>query len=227
MPRRIALACGLLLAAIGCGKSGSPETAEIPPQTANSQQTPETTAPPAEIRPETAAPAGASARPLQIPAANAQPQEVVRVFLEATRQGDDQIAAAMLTRKAIEETSKRNLSVQPPGSPTMTYEIDRAEKAPNGGAYVKSLWTEAVGDIQEQYEVVWILRPEAEGWRISGMAAQFSEDSDPVLIDFEHPTDLAERVGGPATEENLVGSGDEGPAASTARRPPANGGFNR
>lgn len=144
--------------------------------------------------------------PVQVPEPNATPQAVVHAFLEATRGGDKQVASDLLTRKAVEETTRRGLSVQPPGSASMHYAIGRAEPAPNNKVYVNSVWSEKYEDgTKEEYEVVWILSQESVGWRISGMAAQLDEEEDPLFIDFEFPEELAKRVSGGAAAEGVVG----------------------
>ncbi|MDP7020507.1 MAG: hypothetical protein QGG36_32205, partial [Pirellulaceae bacterium] len=133
-----------------------------------------------------------------------------------TRGGDQHVAAALLTSKAIEETRKRGLTVQPPGSPTMKYEIGRAEMSEdNEGVWVTSVWRETLEDgTVESYEIVWVLRKEQPGWRIAGMAAQLSPDESPMLINFEQPDELERRVTG-------TGNADSGAAAQQAQTPPA------
>jgi len=160
-----------------------------------------------------------SRKPVTMPEPNATPQQVVHAFLEATRGGDKQIASELLTRKAVEETTKRGLSVQPPGSASMHYVIGRSEPAPNNKVYVNSVWSEQYDDgSKEEYEVVWILRQENVGWRITGMAAQFDEQADPLFIDFEFPEELAKRVGGGESTEGVVGVRPE-PRHQQATRP--------
>ena len=44
------------------------------------------------------------------------PQQAVKDFLNALKGGDQKTATAMLTTKAQEETTKRSMAIQPPGS---------------------------------------------------------------------------------------------------------------
>lgn len=230
MTSRRWLVGGLALLAIGCGGSNdAPTAAPETSSTAASDVAPAPETGPGNGPADSSEPANAQSTPglsngspIPTPGPEARPEVVVEAFLEATRRGDDRLAADMLTRRAIEETSRHGLSVQPPGSPTMSYEIERAEQGPNDDVYVKSLWKESFSDGQEQYEVVWILRQQPEGWRISGMAAQLAPDTDPIFIDFENPTDLADRVGQPPEESGgesgLADAVDE-PAANNAQQP--------
>src|SRR5262245_60798306 len=66
-----------------------------------------------------AVPAG---KPVNVPA-NATPDQVVSTFLDALRGGDQATTAALLTGKALAETSQRNLSVCPQATPNMQYKV--------------------------------------------------------------------------------------------------------
>ncbi len=142
------------------------------------------------VRPEIAVPAQPP-----IPA-NATPQQVVATFLESLRGGDEMVAAALLTDKAREETAKKDLAVQPPGTPAAKYQVGEAEYVtPNkDGAHVPSVWTES--DDQgnsESYEIIWVLRHQQNGWRIAGMATQIVENTAPLFLNFEDPEDMLQK----------------------------------
>ena len=108
-------------------------------------------------------------------ASSSTPDAAVSAFLQALRDGDDAVALALLTPKAREETAKKYLAVQPPGTPNASFRIGKVEylSADKTGAHVNSTWTEQ--DQQQgpsSFEIVWALRRQADGWRIAGMAAQ-------------------------------------------------------
>jgi hypothetical protein len=126
------------------------------------------------------------------PAVDAGPDAVVTAFLEATRRGDDQLAANLLSQKALEETSRIGLAVKPPGTPSMEYQIAEVEYAEevSDGAYVHSTWTEQFEGVEEEFEVTWVLRRETEGWRIVGMAAELQPGDPPFFLNFEDPAEL-------------------------------------
>lgn len=136
----------------------------------------------------------AVAAPTQPPiAVNATPQQVVATFLESLRAGDETVAAALLTDKAREETAKKDLSVQPPGTPAAKYQVGEAEYVtPNkDGAHVHSVWTESDEEgNSESYEIIWVLRQQQNGWRIAGMATQLAENTAPLFLNFEDPEEM-------------------------------------
>ncbi len=207
MKAKLAAAAMISVFALGCGsdKPTADEPADSAAQTETQGEAPgahAATTPQAD--PGLLADRGRPKSP-NLPAPNAQPQTVVRAFLEATRAGDESMAGALLTRRAIEETRKRGLSVQPIGSPTMKYTIGRTEPAPNNGVYVKCLWTEPYSDgTSDEYEVVWVLRQEPVGWRIAGMAAQLEPEDDPIFLDFEFPDELARRLNDGSSAANIA-----------------------
>ncbi|MBM3998729.1 MAG: hypothetical protein FJ297_04140 [Planctomycetes bacterium] len=124
------------------------------------------------------------------------PETVVTAFLDATRRGDDALAARLLSKKAVAETTRVGLAVKPPGTPTMKYAIARTEYPPEvpDGVYVHSVWSETSDSGEEQFDVTWVLRKQPEGWRIVGMAAQMVEDEPPFFLNFEQPEDLYRKM---------------------------------
>lgn len=135
---------------------------------------------------------GPAARPLPVSSEDG-PDEVVRAFLDAARGGDDSTATQLLTDKAREETGRAGLALDPPGTPTMKYEIGKIEyhEQDPHAAYVNSLWLESQGPADDRFEVVWVLRRQSEGWRIAGMAAQMEAGQPPIFLNFEDTNDVA------------------------------------
>jgi hypothetical protein len=138
---------------------------------------------------------------------DSKPDEVVIAFLEAIRSGDESVASQLLTLKAQEETEKEGLSLDPPGTPSMQYRIEKVEYVADikDAAYVNSVWTDsAAGPSENPFEVVWVLRRQSDGWRIAGMAAQIVPDEPPVFINFEEPNDV-QRLKGQLDDEPSSG----------------------
>lgn len=138
------------------------------------------------------------------PTSNVQsPDAVVTAFLESLRLGNDALAASLLTQVAREETQKKGLKVQPPGTPDMTYQIGQTEYVTpeKDGAHVGSIWSEKLetGEVAS-FEVIWVLRLEPKGWRIAGMATPVGEQSEPLFLDFENPDDLLQKWQASETE---------------------------
>lgn len=147
--------------------------------------------PPAAVRPAVAQQAPSSpANPQQL----GDPDQVVAHFLEALRDGNDDVAAGLLTDKAREETAKNNLAVHPPGAPSATFEIGKVEylSSQRSGAHVSSIWSERDPETGEtvSYEIIWALRRQPDGWHIAGMATQIAEDEPPVFLNFEDPAEM-------------------------------------
>jgi hypothetical protein len=209
---------GLLLVgtSAGCGSSNSPDGAQgtgAPPVSAGNSPAPSTTS---------SANSGRDSGSTRLPAAHlaeqtapqsplpkdASPDAVVAAFLEATRRGDDQVAASLLSQKALEETTKIGLAVKPPGTPSMEYHIEGAEfvEGVPDGAYVNSTWTEQYEGEVEQFEVTWILRHDEVGWRIVGMAAETDPNEPPYVLNFEEPSELYRQMQEELAEEAGLGN---------------------
>jgi len=195
--------CAILVSAfvvglglIGCGGTTTPTGQNVQPADSNA-----TTA---------AKPAG---KPVAVPA-NATPDQVVSVFLDALRGGDQATTAALLTGKALSETSQRNLSVCPQATPNMQYQVTKSEVLPENpsGAHVNVTWTENYPDGTVSYEVVWVLRKQPEGWRVAGMAIELVPGQGLAFLNFEDPDDMIRKQ-----EEAMAALSP--PAAETAAVP--------
>ena len=134
-------------------------------------------------------------------AVDASADQVVTVFLNAIRSGDEATTANLLTVKAREETAKAGYSVAPQSAPNTSYKVAPATILPDNpnGAHVTSTWTEtyqeqqADGSIATQthsYDVVWVLRREQPGWRVAGMAIEIAPGEQPAFMNFEDPADM-------------------------------------
>lgn len=146
---------------------------------------------------------------------NQDPSQAVTAFLEALRSGDDQVAEALLTTRAREETARHNLTVQPPGTPNATYQVGRVEypDKQQGTAYVECRWTERYKDgTEDAFDVVWVMRFEQAGWHVAGMATQLGDTEDVVMLDFENPQEMLEKV---RQAESVASRPETTPPAST------------
>jgi hypothetical protein len=159
------------LAPIGCGSSDAPPAANIQGEGGSNAATG----------------AGNSA------AGKEAPDAVVTAFLESLRKGNDVLASSLLTDRARQETAKKGLKVQPPGTPDMTYQIGQTEYVTEAkdGAHVGSVWSEKLPSGETaSFEVIWVLRLEKQGWRIAGMATPVGDEGEPLFLNFEDPEDL-------------------------------------
>lgn len=190
-----AFLCGMGL--VGCGGSSTPTQTAGEATGVNPTQA-------------AAAPAG---KPVSVPS-NATPDQVVSVFLDALRGGDQATTAALLTAKALAETSQRDLSVCPQATPNMKYKINAAEVLPENpnGAHVNVTWMESYPDGDLSYDVVWVLRKQQEGWRVAGMAIELVPGQGLAFLNFEDPDDMIRKQ-----EEAMAALNP--PAAKTAALP--------
>ena len=153
-----------IIAVVGCGKSQQPGTGEASRMPgARSQQ----------------------AAQLEGPAA------AVFEFLNAVRSGNDDKVAQMLTVAARENTAKLNMVVAPPGSDTAEFIVGSVQYLSQDGARVASTWSDLDENSNRKTdEVLWMLRREASGWRIAGVATPVFEGEPPLLLNFEDPEDM-------------------------------------
>lgn len=140
--------------------------------------------------------------------------EVVHQFLEAIRRGDDVAAERFLSQKALEETRKHNLAVDPPGSQTAGFEIIETEPI-QGGAHVLTRWTDEVDGEQFTTEMIWVLRHTPQRWEIVGAIIRPFDDLPPFALDFEDPEDFL------AKERLIAEEMYRRTRGSTAAQPPA------
>lgn len=160
---------------------------------------------------------GAAASANQASASGPSPTDIVSQFLDEIRRGgDDSRAQSLLTKRAQSELARIGHTVQPIGSPDARFEVTRSEAAPGepNAALVHSLWREPTesGDLQD-YEVVWGVQKEADGWRISGLAVELSPNDPPQIIDFEDGELMAQLLVG---EESAEPASSQPAANSTA-----------
>jgi hypothetical protein len=139
--------------------------------------------------------------------ADANPQQVVGRFLQALRDGDDQVVAGLLTVQARQETARHGLVVRPPGTPAADFQVGSVEKV-EGGAYVNCTWTEASGGVAvESFDIVWVLRQQDDGWRVAGMATRVLPGQAPTFLNFEEPAEMLRKWR--QIDDVLVGQGSD------------------
>lgn len=150
------------------------------------------------------------------------PAEVVVQFYEALRKGDDVAIASLLTDKAREETSKSGLGIQSQASESLSYEIGGTEYVTDqmDGAHVKTMWREPSPEgPMTSTEVIWVLRKQTSGWKISGMATPVVEGELPLLFNFEEPEDMLQKkefVEQQLAQPASTADATPGPQAATA-----------
>lgn len=124
------------------------------------------------------------------------PISAVRVFLEAVRTGDDDKVVSLFSDEARKQAGQLNRQFAPVGSDTARYEVfENVEYLAPDGARVRTHWTDLDSRGQPRTdEITWMLRKEANGWRIAGMATVIFEGEPPLLLDFENMQETLRKV---------------------------------
>lgn len=150
------------------------------------------------------------------------PKEIVRVFLDAMREGKGEQLAALFSTNARAEIQKQGIKIEPPGSAQATFVIGDA--APQGDAMlVSSLWKEppaTPGEVPQEMEVVWELRKEAAGWRVCGMAVDPGTGEEYEVVNFEKLDEP--ETAAPQTRMASLPQGSPAGSAATPVAPSAN-----
>jgi hypothetical protein len=186
--RASCLKCWPVMAAlvwcVGCGGGSPPAGTETTPAAVpDSSTTSQRTAP------------GGSGKDTAPP-----PSEVVALFLDSVRRGDESVTLSLLTDLAQQEIRRSGLEVAPIGSPEARFTIGQVryvEHDPDG-AFVECMWSEPLEGSAEgmNTEVVWALRRQAGAWKVAGMAIDLGAEEEPLVIDFEDSQDLMALAGG-------------------------------
>jgi hypothetical protein len=121
------------------------------------------------------------------------PAEVVEQFLKAIREGDEKGADELLTQVAREKTKEADLHVAPPGSSTAVFSVGK-QTVDGSQAKVASTWSDLDDEGKKQTdEIVWLLKKEPAGWRISGMSTDLFPGEASLILNFEDPNEMLER----------------------------------
>jgi hypothetical protein len=192
------LAALLLVGATGCGASSNGSTSQAAPSKQASAKDAGDVAGGENTGTGATAEGNTAARPkaARIPLAQTNtPEKAVAVFLEAVRKGDDERAAGMFTPLAREKTARMGIQVAPKGSDTASFQVGKVDYLAEDGARVQSKWTDLDKDNQPRTDkITWMVRKEAEGWRVAGMATEVFDGEPPLLLDFENPRETMQKL---------------------------------
>jgi len=113
----------------------------------------------------------------------------------------------------------------------MQYQISQSgvlADNPNG-AHVAVRWTEKYQDGDISYDVTWVLRKQADGWRVAGMAMELIPGGGQEFLNFEDPDDMLRKQNealaamNPAAETAALPAGADSSNAGAASFAPQNG----
>jgi hypothetical protein len=123
------------------------------------------------------------------------PKLTVYQFLDSLRTGNDEKANSLLSALAREKTAAMDYRLTPTASDNARFSIDNVDYVGDDGARVAMTWTDVDDDGKPTSDkAVWVLRKEAEGWRVVGTAAIFFPGEEPVLLNFENPAEVKKKL---------------------------------
>ncbi|NQU22499.1 MAG: hypothetical protein HQ567_14575 [Candidatus Nealsonbacteria bacterium] len=134
------------------------------------------------------------------------PAAAVAQFLTSLCRGEDENTRLMLTNKAREVADRVGLIFAPSGSDTALFEIHEVKYIDDNGAQVVCASSDLDRDLERQVKKsAWVVRREAQGWRIAGVSTAATPGKAALTMNFEDPQDMAARVPKPrsaATQPN-------------------------
>ena len=151
-----------------------------------------------------------------------KPEEVVGAFLDGMKSGNAKVIEGLLSTRAKKEIAEQGLDIAPIGSPQARFEIGVAQLAdPNdpNTMLVSSNWLEPGGNGQppSEYEVVWALIREPEGWRICEMAVDTHQAGEEIqVVNFENLKDVVPAGSAPAGNAMPSGAAPANPPRTAA-----------
>ena len=142
-----------------------------------------------------AAPAAVKAGCVNPPQDMSGPDGAVCEFLEAIRSGNDQKTESMFVAAARKRIKELSIPVTPRGTDTARFEIGSVEMLSDEGARVPCKWMDLDPDGEQRTdEMTWMVRKESEGWRIAGLAATVFDGEPPLLLNFEDPEEVLQKL---------------------------------
>jgi hypothetical protein len=131
---------------------------------------------------EAQSPSGNTAATPEVKSDGRKPDEVVRLFFEGLKTGDETKIQAMLTAKA------RANDLINPEPRNASFQVGEVRFVSDAIAHVPSVWTffDEGGQKIGTDEAIWALRLEPEGWRIAGTMMQVPDLQRMVALDFEN-----------------------------------------
>lgn len=188
--------CLVAAAPIGCSNSTAPE---------ESTQTKTQAAPTGNAASQATAGSAVASRsdlsesqltlpPGEIIAEMTPASEVVAVFLDYLKAGNDGQAYGLLTKAAQTELKAHGFEFDALGASQCTYSLGRTyyfDDSQTGGLVEAKLTGPAEDGTEVSNEVLFNLRIEEGAWRLYGVAVDIGENQPPLAIDFEDMQDAS------------------------------------
>ncbi|MDR2115114.1 MAG: hypothetical protein LBP87_01910 [Planctomycetaceae bacterium] len=121
--------------------------------------------------------------------------EIVSRFMTAILHGESQTIRTLLTPPARQKSEELGISFTPQTSRTASFTIDRIVPQGENCVYVHTTLTDLNEEAEkESAEIIWIMAKSAEGWRISGAAAEIFDGQDKTFLNFEDPEEAQNAI---------------------------------
>lgn len=128
-------------------------------------------------------------QPKVVESTNSPATQVVGVFLDSLRRGDEATMNSVLTALAKSEVKKTSYAIQPVGTPQGRFELGRLvlPYEDTTVALVECRWSEPATPTEPEVkmDIVCEVHQESDGWKIAGMAVNIEGEPEPLVIDFE------------------------------------------
>ncbi|MFO0941416.1 MAG: hypothetical protein U0930_11675 [Pirellulales bacterium] len=178
-PIAVALLGASTISLVGCGGGSSSSQAAGDSKEQTVQQTGDTTSL-----------TDPKFQPQIIESDNAHPaRQVVGVFLDSLRRGDETTMNSVLTTLAKTEVKKTSYAIQPVGTPQGKFDLGRLvfPYEDRNVTLVECRWSEPATPTEPELkmDIVCEVHQEADGWKIAGMAVNIEGEQEPLVIDFE------------------------------------------
>ena len=123
------------------------------------------------------------------------PIAVTKAFIAAARQGHKNATFALMTSKAREALEKETDFMRLPVSEKATLTVGEANQRNDETVWVPTILTDFTPEgVCKEYEMVWGLRKQTEGWRIGGVAVEVVPGRPPMILDFENPEEQRQKT---------------------------------
>ena len=216
------LACVMLF---GC-QSQAPVDSPPPSQTTPSTDGDATAADRAEPPTTTVAvtrtdPVESPAKVTTLPAPDAAPSEICRLFVQYLANGNRALAEQLLTSAAFHVTNQAELQLQPIGSTAATCHLSPARYATSKKKLCQVVCTihDQVDGQAVESEITWICRRQKSGWRISGMILPADQEEGIDLLSFENVSDVERIKQALAQEQSAASHTAAAPQETRAQTP--------
>lgn len=153
-----------------------------------------------------------------------EPLKVLYYFTQAMAKDQQSVVLALLSEKALKERLTRGKSFGPTAESMKNTDVILGsvqylndDKGTPVGAHVGTTWRPK-GSSDEGEQIAWVLRREANTWRVAGMISVVEPNYPPLVVNFENLDETAKQY---AKLEYLIREHQKSEAEKAAKEKPA------